>query len=399
MRQASTPLTIQELTSKIKEQLESHFFNLQIVGEISNFKKHSSGHLYFDLKDSEAKISAVMFRKQSENLTVLPKEGDKVVVTGSVNVYPPHGKYQLLVTKLESQGVGDLLLKFEELKKKLKERGWFNKEHKKPLPFLPKTIGVITSPTGAVIRDIIHVLRRRHSGFHLLLYPVKVQGEGASEEIATAIQELNQRSLVDVIILGRGGGSLEDLWSFNEEKTAEAIFHSTIPIISAVGHETDFTLADFVADVRAATPSAAAEIVTAEKSEKIVLLTKSRKQITFILEQVIRSYQAKLQAYQRHPVLVNPLALVSIPLQKLEELRERVEEATQRRLSLLKERIEAKKNQLHSIHPKNVLKRGYTILFAENEKSVIDSAKNLYPEQVLSALFSDGKATLKVVSK
>lgn len=397
MIQASTPLSIQELTFKIKNLLESQLINIQVLGEISNLKHHSSGHLYFDLKDTQAKIAAVMFKRQSDTLQRIPKEGDKVIVTGSINVYPPHGKYQLIINSLAYQGVGDLLLKFEELKNKLKEKGWFAQENKKNLPLLPKTIGVITSPTGAVIRDIIHVLTRRHSGFHLILNPVKVQGEGAALEIATAIKEFNQHKLVDVIIVGRGGGSLEDLWSFNEEITAEAIFHSEIPIISAVGHETDFTLADFVADVRAPTPSAAAEIVTAEKGEKLASLAKSKRQIDLSLQQLLRRYKERLATFKRQPILVNPMLLLSGALQKLDSLKEDIESATKRKLSLAKERLSHRERQLSSINPTNVLKRGYTILFAENEKSVILSSKNLHPEQVTSVLFSDGRATMKVI--
>lgn len=397
MIQPSTPLGIQELTFRIKHQLESQFTHLQVMGEISNQKLHSSGHLYFDLKEGQAKISAVMFKKQYDLLQRPPKEGDKIVATASINVYPPQGKYQLIVTTLEYQGVGELLLKFEELKNRLKAKGWFAEERKKNLPLLPKTIGVITSPTGAVIRDIIHVLTRRHSGFHLILNPVRVQGEGAAQEIATAIAEMNHYQLADVIIVGRGGGSLEDLWPFNEEVTAEAIFNSRIPIISAVGHETDFTLADFVADVRAPTPSAAAEIVTAEKSEKLTLLVKSKKQIEGALRQLIKRQRERLITLQRHPVLLNPLALLSGPLQKLDELQGQIEYASQRKISLFKERLLFREKQLSSLNPKNVLKRGYSILFAENEKSVVLSSKQLYPKQKITALFSEGRATMQVM--
>jgi exodeoxyribonuclease VII large subunit len=398
MIQPSTPLSIQELTFKIKQLLETQLINIQVIGEISNLKHHSSGHLYFDLKDAHAKISAVMFKRQSDTLQRLPKEGDKIIVSASINVYPPHGKYQLIINSLEYQGVGDLLLKFEELKNKLKARGWCDQENKKPLPVLPKTIGVVTSPTGAVIRDIIHVLTRRHSGFHLILNPVRVQGEGAALEIATAIQEFNQYQLVDVIIVGRGGGSLEDLWAFNEEITAEAIFYSKIPIISAVGHETDFTLADFVADVRAPTPSAAAEIVTAEKSEKLASLSKSKKLIDAHIRQLLRRYKERLATLKRQPVLVNPMVLLSGSIQKLDELKEELAFSVKRKLSLIRERLSYKEKQLLSINPKNVLKRGYAILFAEKEKSVIVSSKSLQSEQIVSALLSEGTATLKVLN-
>jgi exodeoxyribonuclease VII large subunit len=262
-------LTVSQLSQAIKLSLETAFPFVQLQGEISNCKPHSSGHLYFSLKDAHAQISAVMFRPDAATLKFTPKDGTQVIAIGEINVYPTSGKYQIVVRELRPMGIGELLLKLEELKMKITKLGWFRKEHKKPLPKFPKRIGVVTSPTGAAIQDMLNILTRRFSGFHLILYPVKVQGEGAAQEIAHAIEQFNHYELADVLIVGRGGGSIEDLWAFNEEVVAKAIFESKIPIISAVGHETDHCIADYVADIRAPTPSAAAEIVIAEKGQQL----------------------------------------------------------------------------------------------------------------------------------
>jgi exodeoxyribonuclease VII large subunit len=244
-------LSVSGLTQSIKMLLEGQFSFVAVQGEVSNCKLQASGHLYFSIKDANAQLSAVMFKGDLAKVPRLPKDGDQVILKGGLNVYPPSGKYQIVVRTLEWAGVGALLLQLEALKAKLKGLGYFDSGRKKPLPKFPKTIGVVTSPTGAVIQDILNVLERRISEFHLILNPVKVQGPGASQEIAAAIDFFNKHQLADVLIVGRGGGSLEDLWAFNEEVVAAAIFRSQIPVVSAVGHETDFTLADFVADVRA----------------------------------------------------------------------------------------------------------------------------------------------------
>ncbi len=441
MSEPSTLITVSELTYAIKNQLESRFAHLTIQGEISNAKLHSSGHFYFDLKDAESKIGAVMFRPQCQLLKKIPKEGDQVIVKGSLSVYPPHGKYQLMVRSLEFVGLGALLLQLEALKKKLHQLGWFDKERKKALPPFPKTIGVVTSPTGAVIRDIITVLTRRSPGFHLILYPVRVQGPEAAGEIARAIADFNRHALADVLIVGRGGGSLEDLWPFNEESVAKAIFESRIPIISAVGHETDVTIADFVADVRAPTPSAAAEIVSAETAHFLAFLERAKKTIATTLSHQLKQLRSQLSGFKRHPLLATPYALLASPLQKLDEIKGKVDERMRSQLSRRRyllagrhkqqqalkptaqlalcrsrlhhfdQRIEEKilytvkmkqqklkevVQQFQALDPKNVLKRGYSILFAENEGSVIVSARKLAPHQKLRALLSDGEAHLEV---
>ncbi|MEW6375327.1 MAG: exodeoxyribonuclease VII large subunit [Thermodesulfobacteriota bacterium] len=260
-------LTVSELTQEIKEILEDKFPDIWVEGEISNLRIPPSGHIYFTLKDDFSQIRAVLFKMQARTLRFAPEDGLHVICRGKVSLYEKRGEYQLVLEMMDPKGIGALQLAFLQLKDRLEKEGLFDAAHKKPIPVLPQTIGIITSPIGAVIKDMLHIIDRRFENIHILFYPVRVQGEGASLEIANAIEYFNSRMNVDVIIVGRGGGSLEDLWAFNEEVVARAIYHSKIPIISAVGHETDYTVSDFVADLRAPTPSAAAELVVKDKRE------------------------------------------------------------------------------------------------------------------------------------
>jgi len=441
MSKTSITVTVAELTASIKNQLESQFSLVKVRGEISNFKPHSGGHLYFDLKDAEAKIPAVMFRGSAATLARMPKEGDHVEVQGSLTVYAPHGRYQLIVKTVEFSGLGALLLELEERKKKLASLGWFDQSRKKALPKFPKRIGIVTSPTGSVIRDIIHVLSRRSGGVHVILNPVRVQGTGSAKEIAEAIEQFNRYQLVDVMIVGRGGGSLEDLWAFNEEVVAQAIFASAIPIISAVGHETDTTIADFVADVRAPTPSAAAEIVASERIHHLQFLKKMQESLSHALLHQLKYFKERLERWKAHPLFASPYALLGLPLQRLDDLRDKLDDkmkelvhhrrllvhSKQRETDALKptaqlrhirqkmhlflKRLDESKSRvlvrhkeqlftivshLHSLDPKNVLKRGYSILFAQNKRSVIVSARELTPGLEVEALLSDGEIPLTV---
>jgi exodeoxyribonuclease VII large subunit len=259
--------SVSEITAQIKDLLETEFPEVLVEGEISNFTAAASGHLYFVLKDQGAQIKCAFFRQRARLLKFKPEDGLSVLASGRIGVYEPRGEYQLYVEGLEPKGIGSLQLAFEQLKAKLQAEGLFDAAHKKPLPLLPRTIGIVTSPTGAAVQDILRILGRRHQNLRVLLYPAKVQGTGAREEIAAGIEYLNTLGEIDVLIVGRGGGSMEDLWAFNEEIVARAISASRIPVISAVGHEIDFTIADFVADLRAPTPSAAAELVVLKKSE------------------------------------------------------------------------------------------------------------------------------------
>ena len=314
-------LTVTELTTAIKTVLEPNFRGLSVKGEISNFKQQSSGHLYFSLKDAGAQVSAVLFRGSAANLSRMPKDGDQVVANGEISLYAPRGQYQIIVRELQFLGIGELLMKFHQLKEQLKSRGWFDPANKKPLPKFPKRIGVVTSPTGAVIKDILNVLKRRFPNFHLILNPVRVQGEKAPQEIAQAIAEFNRFNLVDVMIVARGGGSIEDLWAFNEEIVAKAIFESNIPVISAVGHETDFTIADWVADVRAPTPSAAAEIVIAEQAQWLKSLSASQQTFRQFIRQKFENAKQRWIDLKTHPVFSFPDSLLAQPIQQLDSAR------------------------------------------------------------------------------
>ena len=461
-------LTITQATNAIKMCLESTFPSLWLQGEISNFKTHTSGHLYFSLKDAGAQISAVMYRGDATTLKVMPKDGTQVVVRGDLNVYPPRGNYQIIVKEMRPVGIGELLLKLEELKIKLSKKGYFKSERKRSIPKFPKRIGVVTSPTGAAIQDILNILTRRFSGFHLILNPVNVQGEGSAKEIAQAIQQFNTHNLVDVMIVGRGGGSIEDLWAFNEEVVADAIFNSQIPVISAVGHETDNCIADYVADVRAPTPSAAAEIVIAEKKQQLIHLAQLKQRFEQTLRQTVRHHRKALEGILRHPVLQSPYGILGPWMQKLDDLRQDLDLAMrqqlnkhalqlkaiqkhvlslkpttqithlrqrllhcerslrhawisqqenrrkqlraevrrkllhdliQRILTLKRERLTQIIGALRAIDPKNLLAKGYSILLAEKDRSVITSVLSIENSQAVRILVSDGEllATVKEI--
>jgi exodeoxyribonuclease VII large subunit len=292
--------SVSELSQEIKNLLERQYPDVWVSGEVSNFRAAGSGHLYFTLKDASAQLRAVCFRNQARYLKFKPEDGISVIARGHLSVYESRGEYQLYVEYLEPAGLGALQLAFEQLKQKLAAEGLFETARKKPLPLLPAAIGVVTSPTGAVIRDILRVLRRRFRNMNVLIYPVKVQGEGAAEEIVEGIRYFNRKQNVDVMIVGRGGGSLEDLWAFNEEVVARAIAASEIPVISAVGHETDFTIADFVADLRAPTPSAAAELVVHRKQDFITELENRARRMVQIIRLQLSEARQRLTELRMH---------------------------------------------------------------------------------------------------
>jgi exodeoxyribonuclease VII large subunit len=411
--------TVASLTSNIKNLLEGNFKDIYVQGEVTNLKIQSSGHIYFSLKDQSAQISCALFKGYANYVKQLPKSGDKIIIRGDISVYPPRGGYQMIVKGLSFVGVGELLIKLHELKLKLKNLGWFDKEHKKPLPAFPKKIGVITSPTGAVIQDILNVLSRRFSSFNLLLNPVKVQGDGAAREIAKAIYEINKHNLVDVIIVGRGGGSLEDLWAFNEEIVAKAIFESKIPIISAVGHETDISLSDYVADIRAPTPSAAAEIVIAEKEQILNSLETYNYQLKKLIFQKIKEYRLQLQSIEKQPIFSSSYTLLGQYIQQLDDIspqfstaiknylqrkKDHLESIRSRALLLnpktkiliLKQRLQTLASHLRSLDPKNLLKKGYSIILSQKTNSTILSTKQVEKDDKIYALVSDGKILAKI---
>lgn len=389
--------SVSELTFAIKSLLEPNFRAISVKGEISNFKLQSSGHLYFSLKDTNAQISAALFKGNAAQLPRMPKDGDQVIAIGEISLYAPRGQYQIIIRELQFLGVGELLLKLHQLKEELSRRGWFDPARKKKLPKLPRRIGVVTSPTGAVIQDILHVLQRRFSGVSLLLNPVKVQGEGAAAEIAQAIYDFNRYKLADVLIVGRGGGQLEDLWAFNEEIVAKAIFESQIPVISAVGHETDFTIADWVADQRAPTPSAAAEIAIAEKATLLQFLESSKARLRSRMQEVLSHYRKHLSALQKHPLLSSPYGTLAPLIQRLDEFACRLELLhPKNRVKEVRDRLDRLQRHLQSLHPNNVLKKGYAILFSEKDHSIILSAKDLEPEQKITVRLHDGTAAAQI---
>lgn len=317
-----------EITTEIKRSLDKLGI-LWIQGEISNCKRHSSGHLYFSLKDSRAQLKAAFFRGSNMYLKFKPEDGMEVVVRGRLSVYEPRGDYQIIVEYMEPVGLGSLQLAFDQLKEKLRKQGLFEEHHKVPLPLLPRKVGIVTSPTGAAIRDILRILKRRNASLDVLIYPARVQGAGAAEEIAAGIDYLNKRSDIDVLIVGRGGGSIEDLWAFNEEIVAQAIFRSELPLISAVGHEVDYTIADFVADLRAPTPSAAAEMVSGARDDlraTVISLTG-------------RLHQAVRRGIDRRRLEVERLAhnrAFTVTPNKIRDLQQRFDENTMRMAQALR---------------------------------------------------------------
>ena len=310
-----TYLTVTALTKYIKAKLEGdkHLFSILLKGEISNFKRHSRGHLYYTLKDENAQISAIMFSRDAEKLTFLPKEGDHVLVQGRISLYEPSGSYSIQVMQMTLDGIGELYQKYEALKKECEEKGYFRLERKRPIPKFPKAIGVVTSPTGAVIEDIKNTVSRRYMLTEIHLYPALVQGENSSESIRSQILFANQKKEVDVLIVGRGGGSIEDLWAFNEMPVIDAIYHSEIPVITAIGHETDFTISDFVSDLRAPTPTAAAELATPNKVDLISDIEQMESEIIYKIRQLFDTKKRDLLYLDERMERVTPY-------QKLERL-------------------------------------------------------------------------------
>lgn len=343
--------TVSELTREVRDLLEENFADLWVMGEISNLRIPTSGHIYLTLKDETSQIRAVIFKSQRDFIPFTPQDGLGVLAKGRISVYEPRGEYQLLVDYMEPKGKGALQLAFEQLKEKLYKEGLFDERHKKALPLLPQRIGVVTSPTGAAIRDILMVIDRRFANVHITLYPVRVQGEGAAAEIAQAIDELNAIGDFDVIIVGRGGGSLEDLWAFNEEVVARAIFRSKIPIISAVGHEIDYTIADFVADLRAPTPSAAAERVVRSKEELIQHLDGIQKRIASVMKSRLSLVKAAIGQYARSRAFAMPKARVYNMQQRVDDLSLRIGKAMASAFKASKMRIEAADKRLALLRP------------------------------------------------
>lgn len=386
--------SVSKLTRKIKELLESSFPKIWVEGEISNLKQHSSGHLYFTLKDEGAQISCAMWRFRVGALLFRPQDGMQVIVQGEVQVYEKSGRYQIIVEQMQPSGVGELQMAFEQLKKKLQAEGLFDEAHKKPLPAYPEKIGVVTSPTGAAIRDIISVATRRFPGIELLIYPVRVQGREAGAEIAQAIRDLNEHGEVEVIIAGRGGGSLEDLWAFNEEVVARAIYESRIPVVSAVGHEVDFSIADFVADFRAPTPSAAAELVVKDRMELLGTINYYYDKLQNSLIKFIQQKRQKLETIRQSYAFRKPEDIVYQKMQRIDELQRLILMSTGHNLQLRQQTLQLLERQLGALNPTAILERGYSICYKEGR--VIKDVSLLQLKDLVNVRLARGQFSSEV---
>ena len=434
-------LTVTQLNRATSQLLSEHFLSVLVEGEISNLSTPSSGHLYFSLKDANAQVRCAMFRSQQRRLAFKPENGKQVVVKAQVSLYEPRGDFQLIVEHIEEAGDGALRRAFEALKLKLSDEGLFDTANKKSLPALPKTIGVITSPSGAAIRDILTVLRRRFPAVPVVIYPVAVQGDNAKYEIARAIAQANEQKQCDVIILGRGGGSLEDLWAFNEEMVARAIFASVIPIISAVGHETDVTIADFVADLRAATPSAAAEHATPDQQEWLTRfihlearlqqqlqrkLSQKKQSLAWLSKRLqqqhpgqklarnaqrmdeleLRLNQAMQTKLRHNKGLLeatiaklwqhNPAVTINNYKQKHDYLSKRLITVTRHKLEWLNQRLLNVSQTLHAVSPLATLNRGYALVIHHPSGQIIRSTEQLRPGDMVETRLAEGRFTSQI---
>ena len=432
-------LTVTRLTRLIAAQLEAVFDDVWVEGEISNLRLPTSGHLYFTLKDAQAQIRAVFFRSGLRFLRFRPQEGQQVIVRGKVSVYEPRGEYQLVVAYMEPKGIGALQLAFEQLKARLAREGLFDPQRKRPIPKLPRRIGIITSPTGAAIRDILHILDRRFANLEVLICPVPVQGAEAAPAIVQALSLLNARGGLDVVILARGGGSLEDLWAFNEESVARAIAASRIPVISAVGHETDYTIADFVADLRAPTPSAAAEMVIQKKSDLVEALGHLKARLRAGIRQRLENTRTLLEGHlralgdpreriharwqhwdtlrdrltrrmqdrlawgragwqHRHQSLLHrsPLARLHLSRTRWREARDKLSRRMARFLQQRRQALGSHAGRLEALSPLRVLGRGYSITHLLPEKTILKDARRVRPGDAVWVRLARGSLTCRV---
>lgn len=385
-------LTVTELTGYIKQLVDSDMLlsNVWVVGEISNFKAHTSGHMYFSLKDEGAVIKSVMFRTQNSRLKFRPEEGMRVIVRGYISVYPQGGAYQLYADDMQPDGTGALYLAFEQLKHKLEAQGFFDAKRKKPIPLLPKAIGVITSPTGAVIKDITQILTRRYHNARIVIYGSAVQGIEAPSQLIKGIRCFNSKKNVDVIILARGGGSLEDLWSFNDEGLAKAILNSEIPVISAVGHETDYSISDFVADLRAPTPSAAAEMVMPEKRLLQENLKTVEKRLASLLLFSLGREKNRIFRLSSARSLKRPLDTINQRRQQLDGLERQLFQSSKASVERFRSKLRVSAGRLNALSPLTVLERGYAVINHEDGMPVL-SAKSLKLGDRLIITLKDGK--------
>ena len=399
MKYADMAITVTDLNKYIKDKIadDEYLNNILIKGEISNFKNHYTGHMYFTLKDENSLVKCIMFKSYAQKLTFMPKDGMKVLIIGSVSVFERDGVYQIYAKVMEEDGLGDLYTKYQELKNKLERQGLFDEQHKKEIPMYPKIVGVLTSQTGSVIKDIINVSTRRNPNVYIRLLPVPVQGEGDAEKIAYGIDYMNRYQLSDVLIIARGGGSLEDLWPFNEEIVARSIYKSEIPIISAVGHETDFTIADFVADLRAPTPSAAAELAVPDVYELKQKLNTYRNRLKMALSKNLQIARLRYEKCMSSSIFREPTRYIN-------ENYIRIDNYIKQLVNLVKVKYEKEKTnyikivtRLDTLSPLKTLTRGYSI--TEKDGKIIKSKIELDIDDDINIRFSDGNVEAKIVKK
>ena len=391
------PMTVTTLNKYIKDKIAQDEFlnNVYVKGEISNFKHHYTGHMYFTLKDGTSLIKCIMFKSANVSLSFMPKDGMKVLILGTVAVFERDGVYQIYCKAMKEDGIGSLYQAYEELKRKLEQEGYFDANHKRKIPFMPETIGVLTSQTGAVIRDIINVSTRRNPNVHIKLYPVPVQGEGAGEKIAEAIKFMNDKKIADVLILARGGGSLEDLWPFNERVVADAIYNSEIPIISAVGHETDFTISDFVSDLRAPTPSAAAELAVADIAEIKEKIDSYNNRAKLALKKKIEYMRLLLDKIMQSSVFTNPTQKINEYYLLLDNIGKTLENAISIKLKDAKSKTAELISKLDALSPLKTLTRGYCL--TEKDGNLVVSSKDLNKDDEILLRFTDGTQNAKII--
>lgn len=383
--------TVSELTKYIRVILEDSFPGVWVEGEISNFVLHSSGHMYFSMRDATAVLKCAMFKRANEKLKFQPKNGMKIICFGSVSVYEARGDYQMIVEEIEPKGIGALQLQFQQLKERLLKEGLFDESHKVRVPFLPTRIGIVTSPTGAAIRDILNIARRRFSNVEIIINPVKVQGDGAKDEIAAAVRQFNELKNVDVMIVTRGGGSLEDLWPFNEEVVARAIFGSEIPVISAVGHEIDYTICDFVADFRAPTPSAAAELVIPRKEDLLSLITTAVTRLKNALFGELEMMLEKLRQLRESYILRQPLNIVTQYEQRIDDLRKDLELYVAHLVAMRGENFKLLTSKLEALSPLAILNRGYSVTTKLPEGVILKTTKGLRQGDKIETKLGNGR--------
>lgn len=391
-------LSVSQVNKYIKTMMDSDMLlsDVTITGEISNFKRHSSGHYYFSVKDSGAAISAAMFKWQNRSLKFMPENGMRVLVHGKITVYEPSGQYQIIADSIEPDGIGALYAAYEKLRLKLESAGYFDSSRKKPLPQFPRRVGVITSPTGAAIRDILNILGRRFPLAEVIMCPSAVQGESAPAELAAAVDAMNAAKACDVIIIGRGGGSIEDLWAFNNIDVVMAVANSKIPVISAVGHETDFTLCDFVADMRAPTPSAAAELAVPDSAAVMNYLVQFRAKSQYALERKIKLNEAQLNSIMQMHGMKNPMYLIETKARMLDEVCVSIEKSQGDILNSCELRLRETASRLAALNPLAVLGRGYSVVYKGN--APVNSVKSLSRGDSIDIKLADGMAECTVTS-